>query len=53
MSLLRGLPGVDVRIVADPTLRQSAAAEESTVAAGGLAGGHGEGVDGDASPRTA
>jgi two-component system sensor histidine kinase KdpD len=53
MRLLRGLPGVDVRIVADPTLRQSAAAEESTVSAGGLAGGHGEGVDGDASPRTA
>jgi two-component system sensor histidine kinase KdpD len=53
MRLLRGLPGVDVRIVADPTLRQSAAAEESNVSAGGLAGGHGEGVDGDASPRTA
>jgi two-component system sensor histidine kinase KdpD len=29
MRLLRGLPGVDVRIVADPTLRERAAAEEA------------------------
>ena len=29
MRLLRGLPGVDVRIVADPSLRQSSEAEEA------------------------
>jgi K+-sensing histidine kinase KdpD len=31
--LLRGLPGVDVRIIADPTLRRGSTAEEKPAAA--------------------
>jgi two-component system sensor histidine kinase KdpD len=57
MRLLRGLPGVDVRIVADPALRRSAAGEEK--AAGkeklpqaGAEGADAEGVDAGASSRT-
>ncbi len=37
-DLLRGLPGVDVRLVADPTLRRSAAAEDKRLPAAGLQG---------------
>jgi len=53
VRLLRGLPGVDVRIVADPTLRQSGVAEEHPEPAAGLAAEHGEGLEGDAPTRTA
>jgi two-component system sensor histidine kinase KdpD len=42
MRLLRGLPGVDVRVVADPALRRQA----------GVEGWDGERVDADASSRT-
>jgi two-component system sensor histidine kinase KdpD len=43
--LLRGLPGVDVRVVADPTLRRPTGAQESRLAQGGVAGDHDEPVD--------
>jgi two-component system sensor histidine kinase KdpD len=36
MRLLRGLPGVDVRIVADPTLRRAPAAADSLLAGQGV-----------------
>jgi hypothetical protein len=52
MRLLRGLPGVDVRIVADPALRRTAAGEEKSPQAAGVDGGDGERVDADASSRT-
>jgi K+-sensing histidine kinase KdpD len=42
MRLLRDLPGVDVRVVADPALRRQA----------GVEGSDGERVDADASSRT-
>jgi two-component system sensor histidine kinase KdpD len=41
--LLDGLPGVDVRIVADPTQRPAPQGEEEIPPAGGLAGEDGEG----------
>ncbi len=41
--LLDGLPGVDLRIVADPTLRPAPQGEEEIPFAGGLAGEDGEG----------
>jgi two-component system sensor histidine kinase KdpD len=49
MRLLRGLPGVDVRVVADPTLRRNAPAEErpgvqATDAAGLPAGSTAQGT---------
>ena len=46
--LLDGLPGVDVRIVADPKLRSAATTAEEPPAHGGLAGEHGERVQGPA-----
>ena len=46
MRLLRELPGVDVRIVADPTLRGARA--RRTLPSGGLAGADDEGVEGAA-----
>ena len=49
--LLRGLPGVDVRIIADPTLRGAPAADEKASPAGGFAGEGDERVRADASPR--
>jgi two-component system, OmpR family, sensor histidine kinase KdpD len=39
MRLLRGLPGVDVRIVADPTLRRAAGGEVDDAGAGGALNG--------------
>ena len=47
MRLIRGLPGVDVRVVADPT-RRGAQADDADVAPGGLAGPGDEGVEGAA-----
>jgi two-component system, OmpR family, sensor histidine kinase KdpD len=44
MRLLRGLPGVDVRIVADPTLRTSVAGDEQAAGGAGLAGADAERV---------
>jgi two-component system sensor histidine kinase KdpD len=44
MRLLRDLPGVDVRIVADPTLRQAAPSEEFRDSSRGLAPDGDEGV---------
>jgi two-component system, OmpR family, sensor histidine kinase KdpD len=52
MRLLRGLPGVDVRIVADPALRRLAAGEEKSAEAAGVEGADAEHVDADASSRT-
>ncbi len=52
MRLLRGLPGVDVRIVADPALRRLAAGEEKSAEAAGVEGADAERVDADASSRT-
>jgi two-component system sensor histidine kinase KdpD len=46
--LLDGLPGVDVRIVADPTLRSAPPPGEESAERGGLAGEDGEGVPGQA-----
>ncbi len=46
--LLDGLPGVDVRIVTDPTLRSSPPPAEESPKRGGLAGDSGEGVRGQA-----
>ncbi len=43
--LLDGLPGVDVRIVADPKLRPALQGDEEIPSAGGLAGDGGEGED--------
>jgi two-component system sensor histidine kinase KdpD len=42
--LLRGLPGVDVRIVADPTLRQSPGPDKDSVKTEGIGQGDGEGM---------
>ena len=42
--LLDGLPGVDVRIVTDPTLRSAPPPAEESSKRGGLAGESGEGV---------
>jgi two-component system sensor histidine kinase KdpD len=46
--LLRELPGVDVRIVADPTMRRGRAAEAMPTAASERRGGHDALLDGDA-----
>ncbi len=46
--LLRELPGVDVRIVADPTMRRGRAAEPTPTAASEHRGGHDALLDGDA-----
>jgi two-component system sensor histidine kinase KdpD len=46
-KLLRGLPGVDIRVVADPALRAPGGAGEEHAEAGGLRGQGGEGVAGD------
>lgn len=43
--LLRGLPGVDIRVVTDPSLRQTPGAAEDPVSSGGLTGRGDEGVD--------
>jgi hypothetical protein len=43
MRLLRELPGVDVRIVADPTLRSAATVDQQAA--------HGEGVQGPDAER--
>ncbi len=48
--VLRGLPGVDVRIVADPQLRRAAGSEDQPAPAGGLAGEGEERVSAEA-PR--
>jgi two-component system, OmpR family, sensor histidine kinase KdpD len=50
MRLLRELPGVDVRIVADPTLRRHAGVENGD-GTEGIAGADAEGVGGEGSPR--
>jgi two-component system sensor histidine kinase KdpD len=50
MRLLRELPGVDVRIVADPTLRRPAAAEHPRESEG-IEGADAEGVAGEGSSR--
>ena len=47
MRLIRGLPGVDVRVVADPT-RRGGQKDDADVAPGGLAGPGDEGVEGAA-----
>ena len=46
-GLLRGLPGVDIRIVADPALRRASTGEQSARSSEGLPGEPGEPVDGD------
>jgi two-component system sensor histidine kinase KdpD len=51
-DLLRGLPGVDVRVVADPTLRRPGATEDMRPASGGLDGERGEGLGSEGSPRS-
>jgi two-component system, OmpR family, sensor histidine kinase KdpD len=51
MRLLRELPGVDVRIVADPTLRRPAAAAEQPREPEGVEGADAEGVAGEGSSR--
>jgi two-component system sensor histidine kinase KdpD len=43
--LLRGLPGVDIRVVTDPSLRQTGGAGEDRISSEGLAGTGDEGVD--------
>jgi two-component system sensor histidine kinase KdpD len=43
--LLRGLPGVDIRVVTDPSLRQTPGAAEESVSSEGLSGRGDEGVD--------
>lgn len=43
--LLRGLPGVDIRVVTDPSLRQTPGAAEDPVSSEGLTGRGDEGVD--------
>jgi two-component system, OmpR family, sensor histidine kinase KdpD len=48
MRLIRGLPGVDVRVVADPTLRETAAAADADISSGGLPPPGDEGVEGAA-----
>jgi two-component system sensor histidine kinase KdpD len=53
LRLLRGLPGVDVRIVADPTLRQPAEVHEDINQAEENAGGQPGRVDADTAERTA
>jgi two-component system sensor histidine kinase KdpD len=50
-DLLRGLPGVDVRVVADRTLRPPAGAAETRPAAGGVEGERDEGVVSEGSGR--
>jgi two-component system sensor histidine kinase KdpD len=47
--LLRGLPGVDIRVVTDPSLRQTPGAAEDPVSSEGLTGRGDEGVDAGAS----
>jgi two-component system, OmpR family, sensor histidine kinase KdpD len=51
MRLVRGLPGVDVRVVADPTLRRGAPAEDRAPAAEGLVGERDERLDSEAPVR--
>ncbi|MGP0101540.1 MAG: histidine kinase [Solirubrobacteraceae bacterium] len=51
MRLLRGLPGVDVRIVADPTLRRLAAGEDGSRLQGGVEGADAERVGVEDSSR--
>jgi two-component system, OmpR family, sensor histidine kinase KdpD len=45
MRLLDGLPGVDVRIVADPTLRRGAEQADGELAGAGAGAGHDEHLD--------
>jgi two-component system sensor histidine kinase KdpD len=52
MRLLRELPGVDVRIVADPTLRRPAVATDHQREAEGVGGADAEGVGGEGSSRS-
>lgn len=47
MRLVRGLPGVDIRVVADPTLRRSPAGDEGSPPAAGARGSDGEEVAGE------
>jgi K+-sensing histidine kinase KdpD len=49
-DLLRGLPGVDVRIVADPSLRRQPGGEENRPAAAGAEGARDEGIGLEGSP---
>jgi two-component system sensor histidine kinase KdpD len=49
-EILRGLPGVDVRIVADPALRPSGGAEDRHDAPAGVEGEHDEAVRTGVSP---
>ncbi len=47
MRLVRGLPGVDIRVVADPALRRSPAGDEGSPPAAGARGSDGEEVAGE------
>jgi len=47
MRLVRGLPGVDIRVVADPTLRRSPSGNEGLPPAAGAMGPRGEEVAGE------
>ncbi|HEV7162970.1 MAG TPA: histidine kinase [Solirubrobacteraceae bacterium] len=51
MRLLRGLPGVDVRLVADPALRSVSGSDEIRDSSEGLPGQAGEGVDSGSDER--
>ncbi|HEY4450622.1 MAG TPA: histidine kinase [Solirubrobacteraceae bacterium] len=48
MRLIRGLPGVDVRVVADPTLRETSARSDAGISSEGLPRPGDEGVEGAA-----
>jgi two-component system sensor histidine kinase KdpD len=48
MRLIRGLPGVDVRVVADPTLRETGAGVDADISSEGLPRPGDEGVEGAA-----
>jgi two-component system, OmpR family, sensor histidine kinase KdpD len=52
MRLLRGLPGVDVRIVADPTLRRPKGSVEESLSEAGFGGESGEPSTADAPALT-
>ena len=52
MRLLRELPGVDVRIVADPTLRKPGATRDRQREAEGVEGADAEGVGGEGQSRS-
>jgi two-component system sensor histidine kinase KdpD len=48
MRLIRGLPGVDVRVVADPALRETVGEADADISSGGLPLPGDEGVEGAA-----